>query len=293
MSSEERPVADFVGRFALDIGGGERSEPVDGRVVMSQRRIVFASEADRTTVPLSAVVDIITGHVPKHLRDLFDETVTLAYRDGSTTRTALVEGDGATIDRFRQVLFKSLINGTEAVVEHPAQVGGRMTDESARPAKLRIGDRGVEFATPDGRFSIDPATVIDFDRIETAPNGETRPTLVVQHSEDGTAVTSLLAPSSKRLVNLLGRYLRLEYDDLRRAVADLDLTADEKRVLVGVYATGGDVDFAGLLDGDAARVTRILNGLERKDLVESGTDSIELTSEGRVVVTERIEDVNV
>jgi hypothetical protein len=60
---------------------------------MSQRRLVLVDADDRTTVPLSAVVDVIAGHVPLGLRDLFDDTVTLAYRDGSATRTVLVESD--------------------------------------------------------------------------------------------------------------------------------------------------------------------------------------------------------
>jgi helix-turn-helix protein len=292
MSGTEKTVADFTSRFAVDPGGGARAEPERGRIVMSRKRLVLVASEQRTTVPLSNVVDVVVGQVPSGMRDLFDDSITVAYREGSATRTVVVEGSEETIGRFRTVLFRALINGREAVVKHQARVGGRVTDEEVQRAKLRLADEGVRFRTPDGGFTIDPGEVIDFDKAMRAPDGTQRPTLLVQHTDEGEAITSLVAPSSKRLVNLIGRYLRVEYEAVRSNLADVDLGDAEKRVLVGVYSTGGGVDFAGLLDGDAARVTRVLNGLEEKGLLVDGPDAMELTAEGRVVVTERIEDVN-
>lgn len=291
--SEEKPVADFTGRFALERADGARPEPTRGRVVMSRQRLVFVTADRRTTVPLNRVVDVVAGQVPNDLRDLFDDSLTIAYRDGSATRTAVVEGAGDTIDRFMTVLFRALLTGRDALVTHPARVGGRVTDATASPAKMAVRDDGVRFRTPDGGFRIDPGEVIDFTRTERSPDGSERPTLLVQHTDGGEAVTSLAAPASARLVNLLGRYLRVEYDAIRSNVADIELTEAEKRVLVGVYATGGDIDITSLLDGDAARVTRVLNGLGEQGLVADGPEAVSLTPEGRVVVTERIEDVNV
>jgi helix-turn-helix protein len=290
--SEEKPVADFTGRFALEAGNDRRPEPTRGRVVMSRRRLVFVTADQRTTVPLKSVVDVVVGQVPSDMRDLFDDSITIAYKNGSATRTAVVEGGSDTIDRFTTVLFRALMTGRDALVRHPARIGGRVTDATPSPAKMKISDDGVRFRTPDGGFRIDPGQVIDFTRTQRSPDGTERPTLLVQHTDDGEAVTSLAAPSSARLVNLLGRYLRVEYDALRSNIADIDLTDAEKQVLVGVYATGGEIDFDSLLDGDAARVTRVLNSLGEHGLVDDGPDAVSLTPEGRVVVTERIEDVN-
>ena len=292
MSGEERAVADFVGRFARNPKTGVGDEPERARVVMSRKRLVVAAE-DRITVPLSSVVDVVVGNVPPNLRDLFDSTVTVGYRENDSVETLLIEGGDETMAKFRTLLFKCLLNGTKARVKHPARVGGRVTDSPVRTAKLSITSERVAFETKAGTVGIDITNVVGFERTERAPDGTERPTLLVRHADDGQVTMSLVAPSSTRRLNLLGRFLRIEYGQLLSAVADVDLSEPETQLLVAVYATGGDIDFASVLDGDAARATNVVNSLRGKGLIEEGPAGISLTTHGQVVVTQRVEDVNI
>ncbi|WP_181693163.1 CheF family chemotaxis protein [Natronomonas sp. LN261] len=293
MSGEETAVADFVGRFARNPKAGIGEEPETARVVMSRKRLVVAAE-DHITIPLSTVVDVVVGNVPADLRDLFDSTVTVGYRtDDDTVETVLIEGGDDTMSKFRTVLFKCLLNGTKARLKHPARIGGRVTDRPVRTAKLSISTERVAFTTKAGTVGIDVTDVVDFERTERAPDGTSRPTLLVRHTDDGQVTMSSLAPSSPRLLNLLGRFLRIEYGRLLSAVAEIDLNEPEKQLLVAVYATDGDVDFANVLDGDAARASNVMNALREKGLIEEGPSGISLTTHGQVVVNQRIDEVNV
>ena len=292
MSGDERAVADFVGRFARNPKTGVGDEPESARIVMSQKRLVVAAE-DRITVPLSSVVDVVVGNVPPHLRDLFDSTVTVGYQAGDGVETVLIEGSEETMSKFRTVLFKCLLNGTKARIKHPARVGGRVTDSPVRTAKLSITPERVAFETGSGTVGIDITNVVGFERTERAPDGTERPTLLVRHTDDGQVTMSLVAPSSTRRLNLLGRFLRIEYGKLLSAVADIDLSEPETQLLVTIYATGGDIDFASVLDGDAARATNVVNSLREKGLIEEGPSGMSLTTHGQVVVTQRVEDVNI
>jgi len=111
MNGEEQAVADFTGRFAKNPKAGVGEEPGSARIVMSKRRLVIAAE-DRTTVPLSDVVDVVVGNVPPDLRDLFDSTVTIGYRtDDGTVETVLIESNEGTLAKFRSVLFRCLLTG--------------------------------------------------------------------------------------------------------------------------------------------------------------------------------------
>jgi len=240
------------------------------------------------------VVDVIVGNVPPDLRDLFDATITIGYRtDGGTVETLLIESGEETISKFRTVLFKCLLNGTKARIKHPARVGGRVTDEPVRNAKLSITPERVGFKTSGENFAIDITDVIGFERVDRGIGGGDGPTLLVRHAANGQATVSLVSPLSKRRLNLLGRFLRVEYGKLLKEVADIDLSEPEKQLLVAVYATGGDIDFASVLDGDAARATNVLNSLREKGLIEESPSGVSLTSQGQVVVNQRIEDVNI
>lgn len=285
----ERAIADFVGRYVVDPASGTGEDPRDCRVVMSRRRIVVASDGDRLTVPLSAIVDVVVGNVPPDLRELFDDTVTVAYEtEDEGNRTVLVEASSETMTRFVDVLFKCLLNGAEAVVKHPAKVGGRVTNTEATPAELSVDAKRVQVATPAEDFEIEIDAVVDFDRVRRAPDGDDRPTLVVVHADGSAVVTTLVAPDSGRTMNLLGRYLRIEYGQLRRETEAIELDESEKRALVAVYAAGGDVDFTRILDGDAARATNVLNSLGEKGLVDEDETGIVPTSRGRIIVNRRL-----
>ncbi|MFQ3284420.1 MAG: helix-turn-helix protein [Natronomonas sp.] len=292
MSGEESAVADFVGRFARNPKTGITDEPETARVVMSRKRLVIAAE-DRITIPLPSVVDVVVGNVPPNLRDLFDSTITVGYRVDDSVETVLIEGGDETISKFQTVLFKCLLNGTKARLKHPARVGGRVTDSPVRMAKLSITPERVAFKTQAGSVGIDITNVVGFERTERAPDGTERPTLLVRHTDDGQVTMSLVAPSSTRRLNLLGRFLRIEYGKLLSAVSDIDLSEPETQLLVAVYATGGDIDFTSVLDGDAARATNVVNSLRKKELIEEGPSGMSLTTHGQIMVTQRVEDVNI
>jgi helix-turn-helix protein len=290
----EQAIADFVGRFARNPEGSSHEQPNRGRIVMSQKRLVIAGGDDRITIPLSDVVDIVVGNVPPDLRDLFDSTVTIGYRsDDDTIQTVLIEADEGTISKFETVAFKSVLDGTKAMIKHPARIGGRVTDEPVRKAKLGIGSEQVTFRTKSGNVRIDITDVIGFKRTERAPDGTERPTLVVKHADEGDVSTSLIAPLSRRRLNILGRFLRVKYSKLLEEAGKIELDESQKRLLVTIYATGGDIDFGSVLNGDAARATNVLNALREKGLISEDGDGISLTSIGQIIVGQRLDEVNV
>jgi helix-turn-helix protein len=290
----EQAIADFVGRFARNPEGSTHEQPKRGRVVMSRKRLVVAGGDERLTVPLSDVVDLVVGNVPPDLRDLFDSTVTVGYRtDNDTIETVLIEAGEETMSKFETVAFKSLLDGTKAEIRHPARVGGRVTDEPVRKAKLGIGPEQVTFRTKGGNVRIDVTNVVGFERTERSLDGTERPALLVKHADEGRISTSLVAPLSKRRLNILGRFLRVKYSELLEAAGEIELDESQKRLLVTIYATGGDIDFGSVLNGDAARATNALNALREKGLISEDEAGISLTSIGQIIVSQRLEDVNV
>ena len=58
----ESVVADFVGTFNSE--ASVRQEPVKGRILLSERRLVLAADEGKVTIPLSSIFDVSVGTVP-------------------------------------------------------------------------------------------------------------------------------------------------------------------------------------------------------------------------------------
>lgn len=287
---EESVVADFVGRVHTpDV---ESDDPVRGRILLSQRRLVLATTDVRTTVPLSRVFDVVVGTVPGDLQSFFNDSVTVAYERGGTRSSAIVEGEPDDMDRFTRVLFKTLLRDVTVTVRHPAKVGGRVTEATDRTARVSLSPGSIAFHGTDEPFSVDLSTVIDYDRTDRTLAGKRRPALVFRHVPEHRTVTSIVTVPDGRTLNALGRYIRLEYEEVRAEVEALDPTEDELEVLVSIYSAGGEASVSQVVTGDATRTSMILESLRESGLVVDGEAGATLTRKGRMVVTAYLESVN-
>jgi len=289
----ESVIADFVGQFNSEVAS--RSDPIKGRVVLSQKRLVLAAgEDDKLTIPLDSIFDIAIGQVPPDLGDFFQSTVTVAFERNGKRLVAAVEADDEKIEKFGTVLFKAIINGTETTVKERARVGGRVTDEGFKRANLFLKPGSVEFRRSDGSFVIQLETVSDFERTTREIGGADRPVLVVRHMMDGTAVTTEAALATSRKMSILGRYLRREYSELMEELRKIELTKGKKEVLVAIYSTGDmeGMPLASILGKDSSEVSMLLADLEEDGLIQDGADGPTLTPTGQVVASRHLEDVN-
>ncbi|MDG5775531.1 CheF family chemotaxis protein [Haloarculaceae archaeon H-GB1-1] len=288
----ESVIADFVAKFNSE--ATSQVDPVKGRILLSQKRLVLAASArdDKLTIPLSKIFDIAVGHVPPDLGDFFNSTVTIAFDHKDRRIVAAVEASDEKIQKFSTVLFKAILNGTEMTIKHPARMGGRITDNAFEGARLFLKPKAVQFKRKGKPFTIELASVTDFQRVSREIAGSERPVLTVRHQSGGQAITSLAATSSARKMNILGRYLRLEYSDIMEEIGDISLSDDEKQMLVAIYSTSQGMPLADILNKEASEVTMMLSDLRDDGLVEDAPEGPTLTPKGKIVASNFLEDVN-
>jgi helix-turn-helix protein len=296
----ESIVVDFVANFVA--GGSGTFEPLKGRVLMSKQRLILATSDSKTVVPLTSVFDVAVGQVPPEVEQFFDHTVMVGYVVNGTRRTTVVGGDRETIEKFSLILYRATLQGSAVSLKHPAKVGGRFQNEPAREVGLhletdRVAFPGTEDLTiGDGVFGIDLGNVVFFEVLERTVDGEPRLVLSVQHVTQNQTVTTEVSMSSRRKMNILGRYLRQMYHYIVSDVRDIDLSDGALEVLVGLYSIGstaGDgVDLASLLEIKEPVLEDHLATLHDDGLIEDVEPPHKLTPQGQFVINERFEDVN-
>lgn len=285
----ESVVADFIARFAFQ----DTPDPRRGRVVLSQKRLVLAGDDSKVTIPLSAIFDVSVGRVTKELTEFFEHTVAVGYRKDGTSRSAIIECGKDELERFTHVLFKALLDGASVLLKHPARVGGRVTDAESERSRLRIQPDFVGFTGESSAVKIEISRVIGFEREQRTLGGQKQGIVSIRSFRGGDAVTTEIALPSERETNLFGRFIRQVYSDLREDLQGVDISDDEIEVLVALYTAGGDTNLARVLDADSSRVTMLLNSLQEKGLVEDDGGEIGFTNQGLMVVSNRVEAVNV
>ncbi|ELZ91353.1 hypothetical protein C440_13604 [Haloferax mucosum ATCC BAA-1512] len=301
IGDNESIVVDFVANFVA--GGNASFDPVKGRVLMSQRRLILATAKGKTNISISSIFDIAVGQVPPEVEEFFDYTVMVGYITGRQRRTTVIGGDRETIEKFSLLLFRAALNGSRTQVTHPARIGGRVLDTPRRPSGLHLDYEAVTFPDDGGPltengepFHIDLASVIFFEVLERTIDDEKRLVLSVQHVKQGQTVTSEITLDSRRKMNILGRYLRLVYHWIKSEVRNIEVTEQGLEVLVGLYSAGemaAEVDFSELLGVEEAVLDAELEELHGEGLIEDEELPTALTPQGRFIVNEEIEDVNV
>lgn len=287
---EESVVADFVGRVHAASFGTD--EPVTGRVLLSQRRLVLATDDGKETVPLSRVFDVVVGSVPGDLRSFFNDSVTVAYEQDGSRRAALVEGEPEDMDKFVRLLFKALLRNVTVTVRHPAKIGGRVTDASDHRASVSVSPGEIRFENCPDPFTVDLSAVIDYERTDRTVGGKKRPALVFRHVADGQTVTSIATVPNERALNVLGRYIKIEYDEAMEDLETFDPTEEQLEILVSIYSAGGEANIADVVTGDVAQTSMILDTLREAGLVADGESGAALTRKGQMIVSSYLESVN-
>jgi helix-turn-helix protein len=297
--SGESIVVDFVANFVA--GGSGTFEPLKGRVLMSERRLILATSNSKTVVPLRSVFDVAVGQVPPEVEQFFDHTVMVGYVVDGQQRTTVVGGDRETVEKFSLILYRATLHGSTVHLKHPAKVGGRLSDEPLREVGLhletdRVAFPGTEDLAPDGGvFGIDLGSIVFFEVLERTVEGEPRLVLSVQHNTHERTVTTEISMDSRRKMNILGRYLRQMYHYLVSDVKKIDVSDEALEVLVGLYSmldVDGEIDLGSLLDIEQSVLDERIEHLHDVGLIERTEPPYELTPQAQFLINERFEDVN-
>jgi helix-turn-helix protein len=288
-SMTDSVVADFPGWFYTH---EVSDEPPKGRILLSQDQLVVASDDFQENIATTDIFDVKTGDVPERLRAYFNDTVTIGYKTDETRRVVAIEGEDKHVDRFATVLFKVLLNWTATLVRHPARRGGRVTDVKPVTAKLDLQWGEIGFLSSDrDRVAVDLDDVINVDRSERDLGAGTHPVVKFRHLADDNSVTTEVGIKSDRKTNLLGRYIRTRYSDLAEALTELTISQKEEEILVALYSTD-DITLTDVVNLSPQRLTMVVRSLREKELVADADDNLTLTMKGKIVATNRLEDVN-
>jgi helix-turn-helix protein len=262
VSKSEQKLLDTTGRFTQVIKDGKKLNDIDwtdGRILLSNRRLVLAGANGKRTIQLSNV-DKIEGRYDVN-QAIAQVTDYVSVRVG--TDVLLVStGESET---FEHTLHKTILDGNIILVKHPAIEGGVVQDVGWKKARVKVDEEAVNLAVEDGSFvqiEIDDIGTVEED--ERTVRSNERPVLEAEHTEEGTSVETYLS-GNKKHCSVLESVLRRGAE---RNASSIDLSKDEKEVLMALYSGVSSFEVPEFLDMDPDDVEEIYEQLIDLDVLQ-------------------------
>jgi hypothetical protein len=286
VSGSEYKILDTRGKFTQAARGGRSvndAEWTSGRVLLSNRRLVLASNDGKRTVPLSEVRGLDGRHDSSQAIASVSGYVTLRLSD----EILLVAPPDA--DDFLDSLYRAFLDDRLVLVKHPAVAGGVVQDVTWQRARTKVGDDVLNVAVEDGTFvevDRDDIGSVGVERREV--EGEERPVVSVEHTDDGTSVKTHLSGAEHRC-SVVETYLR---QGEQRSQSNLDLSDEETEVLVALYSGVSPFEIPDFLGMPVDDVEAIYERLVETDVVEEVRvrREVALRARGRNIASEAMND---
>ena len=262
MSKSEQKLADVTGKFTQVMRDGRKISDTNwtnGRIVLSNKRLVIASNGGKQTIPLSEI---------KSIKGRYDVNQTVAkvsdYISVNSGADVHLVSMGE-VDEFELQLQKAILDGEIVLIKHPAVKGGVVQDTNWSKARVKIDTGVANFAVENGSF-----VQIEVDDVGTVTSEERsvlsteRPVIEAEHTEDGSSVQTYLSGGSQNcsvLKSVLDR-------GAEKNASQIDLSGKEEEVLMAIYSGVSPFEVPEFLDIDTDEVEEIYERLIELDVLE-------------------------
>ncbi|MFB6308529.1 MAG: CheF family chemotaxis protein [Haloarculaceae archaeon] len=288
MSGDERKLVDTSGDYLYAVRNGEQlSDPnwQSCRLVLTDRRLIFAGNDGKQTIPHSKVrvESDLNGLVPERV----DATGATPLRIGNN----VVLVDAAGLEDFEREYCRATLHGEVILTKHPAVVGGVVQDDVEwSKARFQFDEDQIRLQFPDGdnaRFEVD-----DVGTIETSQStvmGEQRDVVEVEHTdrEDRSVEThfSGMDHHTRALQSLFRAVIEAREDDY-------ELSETESQVLMALYSGVSPFEMADFVGIDVEEVEEIYQKLLEVGAVDKVRTRTEVTlnAQGRNMASEAMNE---
>jgi len=290
MSESEYKIEDTKGKFLQAVKDGRRLKDADwtpGRIVLSNKRLILASNDGKRSLPLSEITSLSGRYDVNQTVAKVSDYVSIQLSNESVILLSM----GSNTESFEFQLFGAMLDQEEVQVKHPAVEGGVIQDTEYERARVKVSNEDHQFNVAMSSGSFVPIDLDDVGGVEAdsqTVDGENRPILKVEHVQDGTSVQTYFAGKPHSMAVLESLFKR----GVDQASGSIDLSETEKRVLMGLYSGVSPFEIPEFLGMDVDEVEEIFERLIELDILEEVRTrrEVSLKTRGRNIASEVINE---
>ncbi len=282
MGKSEQKLADVTGKFTQVVRDGQKLSDTswsNGRIVLSNKRLVVVGNDSKETIPLNKITSIRGRYDVNQTVATVSDYITVNY--GPNVYLVAME----EVDQFELNIQKAILNGEIVLIKHPAVKGGVVQNTSWQKARVKIDEGVANFAVENGSFvqvEVDDVGTLETD--ERSVHSKSRPVLEAEHTEEGSSVQTYLS-GSKQNISILKSVLD---KGAEKNASSIDLSSKEEEVLMAIYSGVSPFEVPEFLDIDVDEVEEIYERLVELDVLEEVRirREVALKARGRNIASE-------
>jgi helix-turn-helix protein len=285
---DETKVADTRGRFLRALRDGRELNDANwanGRILLSNRRLVLAGTGGKRTFPLSAI-DRVGGRFDVNQRVATVSDYLALQFDGGDDVVLVAP---AEYEQFEMKLYDALLSSAKFLIRHPAVEGGVVQDTEWEVGRVKVSVDAVSVATVAGTFvEIQLDDIGDTEMGRRTVQDEQREVIEVEHSDESTSVETYIS-GPERAVSILRSLFRIGDEQTETS---LDLSHQDKQVLMALYSGVSPFDIPDFLGIDVDQVENLFVRLIDHDILDEVRvrREVELNARGRSIAADAIDE---
>ncbi len=262
MSKSEQKLADVTGKFTQVVKDGRKLQDTNwtnGRIVLSNKRLVIVGNDRKETVPLSKITSIRGRYDVNQAIATVSNYISINY--GPNVYLVSM----GEVDEFELQIQKAILDGEIILIKHPAVKGGVVQDASWQKARVNINTGVANFAVENGKFvqiEVDDVGTVETD--ERTVRSSDRPVLEAEHTEEDSSVQTYIS-GSKQNVSMLKSVLD---KGAEKNASQIDLSSKEEEVLMAIYSGVSPFEVPEFLGIEIDKVEEIYERLIELDVLE-------------------------
>ncbi|QZY01025.1 CheF family chemotaxis protein [Halobaculum rubrum] len=266
------------GRKLNDVGW------TNGRIVLSNKRIVLVGNGGKRTIALSSVEGIGGRYDANQEIQRVSNYVSLRIGDD----VFLVAAEEH--EEFRTDLYRAFLDRKVIKARHPAIKGGVVQDTEWEQARLKVEADGISVAQQSGAFvRLELDDIGTLEETERTVMDEKAPVIEAEHTDDGGTSVQTYLSGKPWLVAVVKSYLEQGHDRNRGAV---ELSESEREVLMALYSGVSSFEVPNFLGMEVDRVEEIFDRLIEAEVLEEVRTRREVALEprGRNIASEAMNE---
>ncbi|EMA32395.1 CheF family chemotaxis protein [Halobiforma nitratireducens] len=262
MSKSEQKLADVTGQFTQVMRDGRKLSDTDwsnGRIILSNKRIVIASNDGKATIPLSEIQSIRGRYDVNQTVAKVSDYISINY--GADVYLVSM----GNVEEFELQIQKAILDGEIVLIKHPAVKGGVVQDSSWEKARVKINEGVANFAVESGslvQIEVDDVGTVESE--ERTVRSKERPVIEAEHTEDGSSVQTYLSGGSQNCAILKSVLDR----GAEKNASQIELSGKEEEVLMAIYSGVSPFEVPEFLDMNIDEVEEIYERLIELDVLE-------------------------